>query len=331
MNRYRCGSLVVVLACVFGVGAESAYYIGNSLTDNINYAGVEKMAENAGIDFEYGRLMIPGAPLGWLWGERTTGFCQPSCPDDALTNMDWDIMTMQVGQWGLNAEAEAATNYINLAKGRNPDIQAYIYATWPDKPWGDYSWCWERSMTESWCTADWFEHIIAKVRNDVPDVKPVCLVPSGHVMYELEQRMKQAAIAGHSTVHDFYNDACHLNNVGSYITGCTMFATICKKDPRGSAVPSEYGSIDGALVQAIQDAVWKVLTEMSDVTGVGGEVPVVYTVRKTAAAVSRDLPALFTLRGERVCAGLHGGNPAYPGLLAGAGGRTLVQAGAKAR
>lgn len=237
MNTVCRGMAVCALVAWAATGAVSSarvYYVGNSLTDNIKYDGVSAMASAAGVAFTWGRQSIPGAPLEWLWDHRTEGFCEPSCPPTALPNLAWDALTMQIGQRLLPADSAAARNYINLARQGNTNVQPYIYTAWPNESWGDYATFWNKQYTGSWdntwATANYFTRLIPAVRSATPDAKPCLLVPSGHVLYELDRRIKAGQVPGVTSVFNWYYDDCHLDSVGAYVTGCTMFATVCKAD-----------------------------------------------------------------------------------------------------
>ena len=81
MNR-RTG-LIVTAVFLAGLGpapvvrAETpvrVYFIGNSVTDTINYRALAELAENRGHKHVWGRHMIPGAPLQWIWQHPKDGF-----------------------------------------------------------------------------------------------------------------------------------------------------------------------------------------------------------------------------------------------------------------
>ena len=85
------------------------------------------------------------------------------------------------------------------------------------------------------------------------------MVPVGHVMYELNQRMKAGQVSGYTHIKQLFADGIHLNNVGSYVVGCTYFATLYKQNPKG--LPSApYKVEDAKLAGIIQDVVWKVVS-----------------------------------------------------------------------
>lgn len=78
---YGClSAFLCIIICVCTVApAEtfSVYFIGNSVTDQINYGGLDAMAETQGHTHLWGRDMIPGAPLEWIWEHPTDGFQEP--------------------------------------------------------------------------------------------------------------------------------------------------------------------------------------------------------------------------------------------------------------
>jgi hypothetical protein len=50
------------------------YFVGNSVTDTIRYGSLAKLAGSRGHTLTWGRDMIPGAPLSWLWQHPDDGF-----------------------------------------------------------------------------------------------------------------------------------------------------------------------------------------------------------------------------------------------------------------
>ncbi len=61
---------------------------------------------------------------------------------------------------------------------------------------------------------------------------------------------------GYHDTHQLYKDGIHLNETGSYLVGCTYFATLLRENPAG--LPTEpYGMISPAVAKLIQETVWK--------------------------------------------------------------------------
>jgi hypothetical protein len=77
-------------------------------------------------------------------------------------------------------------------------------------------------------------------------------------MYGLNQWMKAGKVPGYTDIKQLFADGIHLNNVGSYVVGCTYFATLYKQNPKG--LPSApYKVEDAKLAGIIQDVVWKIV------------------------------------------------------------------------
>ena len=53
------------------------YFVGNSVTDTINYGALAELAKSRGYQQIWGRHMIPGAPLQWIWEHPKDGFQEP--------------------------------------------------------------------------------------------------------------------------------------------------------------------------------------------------------------------------------------------------------------
>ena len=76
---------------------------------------------------------------------------------------------------------------------------------------------------------------------------------------------------GYTSIYQFYKDGIHLNEPGSYLVGCTYFATLLRQSPEG--LPTEpYGEIDPVLAKIIQETAWQVVSQHPD-SGVRGGRP----------------------------------------------------------
>jgi hypothetical protein len=260
--------------------AMQVYFVGNSVTDCIDYDGLEQLAESRGHSHTWGRHMIPGAPLQWIWEHPADGFYQNpyGLYPNALPNYEWDAISLQPFDRlleGFSGDLAMASNFMELAltNPANSDTQFYVYARWPRQDNGDFDTHWLKEYTGGWDntneTKDYFETLTLALRDAWPDLaKPVRMVPVGHVMYELNQRMQAGNVPGYTHIWDVYADGIHLNDVGKYIAGCTYFATLYGEDPHGlSGAP--YNVTDADVITAIQDAVWDIVTThpLSGVTG----------------------------------------------------------------
>ena len=269
------------------------YFVGNSVTDTINYRALAELAKSRGHQQIWGRHMIPGAPLQWIWEHPKDGFQQPPFGHypAALAAYPWDVLCLQPFDRhldGKDGDLAMAKNFIGLALPKSPDVQVVVYARWPRQGKDDFATAWQRKYTGGWDgtneTKDYFERLTLELRKTCPDLKrPVLMVPVGHVMDELNQRMKAGKVPGYGEIKEVFADGIHLNHVGSYVVGCTFYATLYRENPRG--LPSEpYQVTDPKLAEVIQAAVWHVVSA-HELTGVK---PPVNAIAPPAAAPSSE-------------------------------------------
>jgi hypothetical protein len=265
--------ILAVAAPAFAADQEAktfhVYFVGNSVTDTINYRALAELAKSRGCTQLWGRHMIPGAPLQWIWQHPKDGFQEQPFGHypDALPNFQWDVLSLQPFDRhldGNDGDIVMAKNFIDLALPKSPDLQVYVYARWPRQGKDDFDTAWLKKYTGGWDntneTKDYFERLTLELRKAYPKLKkPILMVPVGHVMYELNQRMKAGQVPGCAHIKQLFADGIHLNNVGSYVVGCSYFATLYKENPKG--LPSApYKVEDAKLTGIIQDAVWKIVS-----------------------------------------------------------------------
>ncbi len=263
-----------------------SYFVGNSVTDTIRYGSLAKLAKSQRHTLTWGRDMIPGSSLSWLWEHPKDGFQEApfGLYPRALSEHPWDVLSLQPFDRhlvGKDGDLAIAGNFIDLALSRSPDVQVYVYSRWPRKDKAkdgslilDYKTKWLRKYTGSWDgteeTRDYFETVVAGLRKAYESkAKPVLMVPVGDVLLELHERMRVNKVPGFTNIAEVYVDAIHFNNVGSYIVGTTFYATLFRDDPRGMTAdpynekldPKKDRLIDERLAAAIQDAVWTVVSK----------------------------------------------------------------------
>jgi hypothetical protein len=282
-------SLVVGLAALLpsrlwaGEAAKSlrVYFVGNSVTDTIKYGPLAELAKARGEKMVWGRHMLPGAPLQWIWEHPKDGFQEQPFGHypTALANYSWDVLSLQPFDRlldGKDGDLAMARRFIDLTLPKSPDLQVYVYARWPRQGKDDFDTVWKKKYTGGWDgtneTRDYFERLTLELRKAYPKLKkPVLMVPVGHVMFELNQRMKAGEVPGYTDVKQLFADGIHLNPVGSYVVGCTYFATLFQENPKG--LPGgPYQVTDAKLAEAIQETVWKVVSghELAGVKRAGG-------------------------------------------------------------
>ena len=262
------------------------YFVGNSVTDTIRYGSLAKLAKSRGHTLTWGRDMIPGAPLSWLWEHPKDGFQEEpfGLYPRALSEYPWDVLSLQPFDRhldGKDGDLAMAGNFIDLALRRSPDVQVYVYSRWPRKDKAkdgslvlDYKKKWLRKYTGGWDgteeTKTTSRSVVAGLRKAYEGkAKPVLMVPVGDVLLELDGRMRAGKVPGFNDIAQVYVDGIHFNNVGSYVVGTTFYATLFREDPRGITAapynekldPKKDRLIDEKLAAAIQDAVWTVVSK----------------------------------------------------------------------
>ena len=271
------------------------YFIGNSVTDTVNYRGLAELAKSRGVNQVWGRHMIPGAPLFYMWREKGGFKEEPfGVTQDALKNYAWDVITVQPFDRHLvneNDEGDLANiqHILDLATAKNPMAQLYIYARWPRITKGgkgfaydkndydprragsgvpldgadDFHARWTAKFTGGWDgtneNKDYFEQVLRGVQKANPKLrKPPLLIPVGHVMDALDAEMRANRVPGYKSVYQLYRDGIHLNRYGSYLVGCTFFATLYRQTPVGLPT-APYGDLDPAIAAIIQRTVGRTI------------------------------------------------------------------------
>jgi hypothetical protein len=301
LHRLQLSALLAFLALSSTAPAEVAprriFYIGNSVTDTINYKGLARLAASRDIPVLWSRHMIPGSPLFLLW-QGDSGFTEgefgPS--KKALAEFPWDIVTVQpfdrhlTSSDGTEGDLEIITQMIDAQLPQNPQVQFYVYSRWPrmQRPDGksfqfdkfdydptqpgnrpdlaqvaDWHTLWNRKYTGGWDntneTRDYFEQVVAGLRRERPNLaRPVLMIPVGDVFDALGEKMKAGQVPGFDNVWLLYKDGIHMNTYGSYLTALTFYATMFRQDPTG--LPTEpYGAIPPELAKIFQQTVWEVV------------------------------------------------------------------------
>ena len=118
------------------------YYIGNSVTDTVRYGELAKLTATRGVKLDWGRTMIPGAPLEWIYTHPNDGFRQEPYGTwtNALNRFAWDAVSLQPFDRHLHGKNKDGQDFGDvalmkefaaMAARQNPDVQIYVYARWP--------------------------------------------------------------------------------------------------------------------------------------------------------------------------------------------------------
>ncbi len=293
----------------FAQQARRMYFIGNSVTDAMNYAGFEALVASRANVSIVGSQRIPGSPLSFLWENPAGGFThQPySYPTNAFAVYTWDVLSLQPFDrniQGTGGDREMIDNFYNLMKSKSPDCKVFIYAHWPRTP-GSIS---ETVATKAQFNSIWlsqtdhearkfYEDLTTAVRGDYPPTADnIVMVPIGEVMYELNNNTAFLSAAGLTSIWGIYSDGIHMKGIGSYITACTMYAMAYHDDPAGLGVPGEFGSIPYAALPIIHKTIKDVIIAKSTYTKISyfGPAPVL-SVALNASAMELNVSNSATL------------------------------------
>ena len=202
--RSLCLLLLALAAAGWAGGTKRVYLIGNSLTDNVRYTGLQTLAESRGYRHVWGRQMIPGAPIWWLWQHPDQGFRQNpyGTYPKALGEYEWDAVTLQPFSM-YSKEHEHARKFIELAVKKSPKVQFYIYAQWMTRDQDfDRYWLTTKLKKDTWGAGfkAYYETLVEELRQDFPKIRPVRLIPVGHVLFLLNQKMKAGRVPGYTGI-----------------------------------------------------------------------------------------------------------------------------------
>jgi len=332
-------ALVLGANCVPCRAAEEkpvrAFFMGNSLTDQLRYPLFEKLCGAAGHPLEWKNKMRPGVPVSFWWTQK------PAWEKD-LTKQQWDVITLQPFQ-NFEVEFQGCENFAKFFQEHQPDTQLYIYAQWPHRQTADWladflrageivptgKWSWDRNCREKTGQAFWLEKVAADaqaqglpakverslknqyeltvlgLRARAPMKNPVKLIPVGHVLELLDSKMRAGLVPAYTSSYQFYVDKVHVNNVGCYIVACTFYATIFESSPVGLPVSGYGGGADfpyPGKTSSISDELAKVIQETvwevvatHPLTGVTTDEPVKVATASLPLAVQGE-PYQFQLQ-----------------------------------
>lgn len=283
MKIFKTAAACVLISLAGSVLAEPqaqtirTYHIGNSLTFGAA-PGLPAVLKSRGANAECGWSVLWGSSLWQIW--EKAGAPSNTSPEgsftNALTKKTWDVLTLQ--SWGAVFEGEKgdvvmARKIIELAMQKSPDIQVFIYETWPFNNKGDtrtFADKWARNFPkpgewDSVWNATYCKELVKRLNKEMPGLKkPVKLIPAGSVMAEVDQQIRDGKVTDLTKIEELYKDNIHLNAAGNCMVRWTMYAAMMKDSPVGLPIPAE---VPEALGKAMQEAAWKIVSE-SEFTGV---------------------------------------------------------------
>lgn len=259
-------TLLAGIACGAPALVTRTYYIGNSVTHTLRPDELAALAASRGFSNVWGRHIVWGATLDYIWNNQTNGFYDPpfGASSNALANFVWDVVSIQPFDRQLDPDTDYAGRFINTSLPHNSNMQVYVYSRWPrtsrfQSRGYDAWWLTNYSilLTGSFETRDYFQKLVNKLRANWTNVllQPPLLVPVGDCMFTFNQHIKAGHVPGITNITQLYSDDIHLTSTGAYLAACAYFATLYQESPIGLAYDG-YGLTDPALAAIIQTSVW---------------------------------------------------------------------------
>ena len=231
--------------------------------------------------------------------------------DQALTKHKWDALVLQLYGAHVEEDVGAIRDFIALAEKNRSAKRYYIYSTWPQRPGAkdavgtitaqpiDYQAAWSRvyddaarkDWKDTYASRDGRTQLMKRLRAEY-DGKlghPICTIPAGEVLCELDKKIKAGQIPGLAEAHArnpkllpgwnpetgvkagvniLYADPIHLNpiphlegTVGTYAVAMTVMSVLTASSPVGltGKIHGLDDEKDAALVKALQETVWEVV------------------------------------------------------------------------
>ena len=285
-------SLILLLFVSINIGNSQThrrmYFIGNSVTDAMNYEAFKSIITSRGNTYALGSKRIPGSPLSFHLANPESGFTDSpyGYPSNAFPVYTWDYLSLQPFDRDIEgAEGDRASigNYYNQIKQKSPDCKVLIYAHWPRTPNGkDYTICTVDDYNTVWLgtgieSRKFNEDLTQAVRLDFPATKDnIIMAPIGEVFYSLNNNTEFLAAAGISSIWGVYSDGIHMNSIGSYITSCVIYAMCYQDDPAGLGIPGNLSGIPNDCLAYIHQTIKEVIVAKSEFTKISyfGPAPV---------------------------------------------------------
>ncbi len=298
LSRTLSLSLTGLLLCGSQASAQTlnTYHIGNSLTWDARVVGaLPELATDAGYELTTGYHLRCSQSLDYIVDHPGEVCLTPNSfggYTQAFANHAWDAVTLQPFSLSTpRQEYEAFKSLVQLARVNpdNHDTRFYVYANWPVMPLA------EVTFFDAWHDpspvdpdadlvrrASEFDWIYDQLKAD-PDLQGVDIhmLSVGDVIAELDLRMRAGLVPEFLDGKRLYRDPVHLDKIGQFTAANTFLATLFERDPSGTPANSQFNMfrgmtqleiLDEPLIEAIQDAVWYVVSQQllpGDVTGDG--------------------------------------------------------------
>ena len=254
------------------------YHIGNSLTYGVvTFPDFSAYMGDPGQPYVCGYHVLWGATLSTIVQKQDAPSTMVKAFGPypvALASGHWDIVTLQPSfavMEGPQGDLAQAAALVSQATAHAPNVQIYIYETWPtvgDKaPPGTYARMWERTYAPgAWdhvlYSHDYCSRLVDALRAEHLTARPILLLPVGAVLSHLDAKAHAGLVPGVATVESLYRDGTHLGTIGNFVAMCTWRCVLRRQNPQalnGSLLPHE---ISPALARIVEQTVWETVAKM---------------------------------------------------------------------
>ena len=253
----------------------AVYRIGNSLTEDSQPNGITALAAQRNILHDTGYHIRNAMPPKYMWENPLDTKVPPNhygALMDALPNYTWDAVTIQPYNapsvpTTLLDDEQVILSMIALTR-RNPansNTVFYIYAAWPKQTdWGEgdagYATQWvssvpDRDETPTTLCREYFNLLLKRVRFQTDAT--VCMIPVGEVLYELDARLRNGEVPGHTSIRQLYRDTHHLTrDIGRFTAGLTVFSVVHRENPERIVQPEVFYRGDDVFTPEMYAAIY---------------------------------------------------------------------------
>lgn len=242
-------------------------FIGHSLFGHENPQMLDQLLDqNAAAQVE--AQIINGAPLQYNW-QHATEAEGINARKRLAEGVDAVIVTEAIPlanhlKW--SDTATAVTQFYELARSANPDVQFYLQETWHSLDSGTgVSIAFDDGMSIPWRTrleqdqSAW-QHIVDTVNAQTGG--SVRLLEAGQALARLDDAIQAGTVPGLSRIQDVFADDIHPNDIGFYYLSLFQYAVLTGQSPQG--LPHKLTNEWGAAYQAPAPELAKRLQDIAE-------------------------------------------------------------------